>query len=129
LFYQVETLIFGQAVERALAPERVIVGCRDPKAALPEPYSTYLKAFDCPILPMRYESAELSKISINVCLVASIGATNMMAELCEGIGADWSEIVPALRLDRRIGRHAYLAPGLGIAGGRSKPAGGRIGSG
>ena len=117
LFYQVETLIFGQAVERALAPERVIVGCRDPKAALPEPYSTYLKAFDCPILPMRYESAELSKISINVCLVASIGATNMMAELCEGIGADWSEIVPALRLDRRIGRHAYLAPGLGIAGG------------
>src|SRR5439155_2408215 len=33
------------------------------------------------------------------------------------IGADWGEIVPALKLDRRIGPHAYLAPGLGIAGG------------
>jgi UDPglucose 6-dehydrogenase len=42
---------------------------------------------------------------------------NTLAELCEGIGAVWSEIVPALKLDQRIGRHAYLAPGLGIAGG------------
>ncbi|MBI2316361.1 MAG: GDP-mannose dehydrogenase, partial [Betaproteobacteria bacterium] len=39
------------------------------------------------------------------------------AELCESIGAAWSEIVPALKLDRRIGQYAYLAPGLGIAGG------------
>ena len=66
---------------------------------------------------MRYESAELAKISINMCLVASIGVANMLAELCEGIGAVWSEIVPALKLDRRIGAYSYLAPGLGIAGG------------
>src|SRR5207245_1505995 len=70
-----------------------------------------------PILPMRYESAELAKISINMFLVASISTTNTLAELCERIGADWSEIVPALKLDKRIGQHAYLAPGLGIAGG------------
>jgi UDPglucose 6-dehydrogenase len=66
---------------------------------------------------MRYESAELAKISINCCLVASISVANTMAELCEKIGADWSEIVPALKLDKRIGQHAYLAPGLGLAGG------------
>ena len=66
---------------------------------------------------MRYESAELAKISINMCLVASIGVANTMAEICRHIGADWAEIVPALKLDRRIGPHAYLAPGLGIAGG------------
>ena len=29
-FYQVETLVFGQAVERAKKPERIIVGCADP---------------------------------------------------------------------------------------------------
>jgi UDPglucose 6-dehydrogenase len=29
----------------------------------------------------------------------------------------WGEIAPALKLDRRIGQYAYLAPGLGIAGG------------
>ena len=30
---------------------------------------------------------------------------------------DWGEIVPALQLDKRIGRHAYLSPGLGLSGG------------
>jgi UDPglucose 6-dehydrogenase len=117
LFYQVETLVFGRAVERALHPERFIVGCADPRRKLPERYRTLLDAFGCPILTMRYESAELAKISINFCLVASISVANTLAELSEGIGADWSEIVPALRLDRRIGEHAYLSPGLGIAGG------------
>ena len=117
LYYQVETLIFGSAVERALFPERYIVGCADPAQALPEAYDKFLKAHGCPILPMRYESAELAKISINMCLVASISTANTLAELCEKIGADWSEIVPALKLDRRIGHYSYLSPGLGIAGG------------
>ncbi len=116
-FYQVETLIVGQAVERALYPERLILGCADPQVHLPRPLADFLGAFGCPILPMRYESAELAKISINMCLVASISVANTLAELCEKIGADWAEIVPALRLDKRIGQHAYLAPGLGISGG------------
>jgi UDPglucose 6-dehydrogenase len=117
LFYQVETLVFGSAVERATKPERFIIGCADPKGPLPEPYATLLGAFDCPILPMRYESAELAKIAINCCLVASVSVANTLADLAERIGADWHEIAPALRLDRRIGAHSYLAPGLGIAGG------------
>jgi UDPglucose 6-dehydrogenase len=117
LYYQVETLIFGRAIERALFPERYIVGCAEPKASLPKDYQNFLDAYKCPILPMRYESAELAKISINMFLVASITTTNTIAELCEKIGADWSEIAPALRLDRRIGSHAYLSPGLGISGG------------
>jgi len=117
LYYQVETLIFGRAVERALRPERYIVGCADPAQPLPAPYRAFLDAHGCPVLPMRFESAELAKISINMFLVASVSTANTLAELCEEIGADWSEIVPALRLDRRIGQHAYLSPGLGIAGG------------
>ena len=117
LFYQVETLIFGRAVERALNPERFIVGCSDPRRALPTAYAELLSTFACPILPMRYESAELSKISINMFLVSSISVANTLAELCERIGADWSEMVPALKLDQRIGPYAYLSPGLGIAGG------------
>jgi UDPglucose 6-dehydrogenase len=117
VYYQVETLIFGRAVERATRPERYIVGCATPGKPLPPAFRAVLEAFDCPILPMRYESAELAKLSINFCLVASIGVANTLAELCEEIGADWSEIVPALKLDRRIGAYSYLAPGLGIAGG------------
>jgi UDPglucose 6-dehydrogenase len=117
LYYQVETLIFGRAVERTLLPERFIVGCADPEAELTAHFSRLLQAYGCPILPMRYESAELAKISINMCLVASISVANTLAELCEKIGAAWHEIVPALKLDRRIGPYSYLAPGLGIAGG------------
>jgi UDPglucose 6-dehydrogenase len=117
VFYQVETLIFGNAVERALKPERYMVGCSDPTAGFPEMYGRFLRSFGCPLLPMRYESAELCKIAINCFLVSSVSTSNMLAEICENIGADWSELVPALRLDRRIGPHAYLSPGLGIAGG------------
>jgi len=117
LYYQVETLVFGRALKCALEPERFIVGCDDPARDLPAPYAAFLQAAGCPILRMRYESAELSKIAINCCLVASVSVANTLAELCERIAADWSEIAPALKLDRRIGAHAYLAPGLGIAGG------------
>lgn len=117
LFYQVETLVFGRAVERATEPERFIVGCAEPTDPLPAPYAALLGAFKCPVLPMRYESAELAKIAINCCLVASVSVANTLAELSEGVGADWNEIVPALRLDRRIGPYSYLVPGLGIAGG------------
>jgi len=117
LYYQVETLIFGRAVERAMYPERFIVGCADPRRALPLPLAAFLGAFDCPVLAMRYESAELAKISINMCLVASVSVANTMAEICESVGADWSEIIPSLRLDKRIGQHSYIAPGLGISGG------------
>jgi UDPglucose 6-dehydrogenase len=117
LYYQVETLVFGRALERAMKPERFIVGCADPARPLPAAYAAVLGAFDCPILAMRYESAELAKIAINCCLVASVSVANTLADLSERIGADWHEIAPALRLDRRIGPHSYLNPGLGIAGG------------
>jgi UDPglucose 6-dehydrogenase len=117
VFYQVETLVFGAAVERALHPERYIIGSARPDLPLPASYRAWLDAFGCPVLVMRYESAELAKVAINLFLVSSVSTTNTLAELCEAVGADWSEIVPALRLDRRIGPHAYLSPGLGIAGG------------
>lgn len=117
LYYQVETLVFGIAVQRALEPERYMVGCAEPEADLPVAYRAFLEGFGCPILKMRYESAELAKISINCCLVASVSVANTLAALCEKIGADWSEIAPSLKLDRRIGAYSYLAPGLGIAGG------------
>jgi UDPglucose 6-dehydrogenase len=116
-YYQVETLIFGRAIERALHPERLIIGCADPTVPLPPALASYLQAFECPVLPMRYESAELCKISINMVLVAQLSCANTIAELCEKIGADYGEIAPALRLDRRIGPSAYISPGMGISGG------------
>jgi UDPglucose 6-dehydrogenase len=117
IYYQVETLIFGAAVHRAMEPERYIVGAPDSTAPLSPALARWHGAFNCPVLVMRLESAELTKIAINCFLVSSVSTTNTLAELCEKSGADWSEIAPALRLDRRIGPHAYLTPGLGISGG------------
>ena len=117
LYYQVETLIYGQALERALKPDRIIVGCAKPDEKIDNRLKCYLDSFDCPVFSMRYESAELAKISINLCLVASLSVANTMSELCEKLGADWNEIIPALKHDQRIGHYAYLRPGLGISGG------------
>lgn len=116
-YYQVETLIFGAAVQRAMEPERYIVGAAEPNAPVPARFAEWHAAFKCPVLIMRFESAELAKIAINFFLVSTVTTTNTLAEVCEAIGADWSEIAPALRLDKRIGPYAYLKPGLGIAGG------------
>lgn len=116
-YYQVETLIFGRAVERAMRPERFIVGADDPARPLPASLQAWHAAFGCPVLVMRLESAELAKIAINFFLVSNVATTNTLAEICEAIGADWNEVAPALRLDKRIGPHAYLTPGLGISGG------------
>lgn len=117
LYHQVETLVFGRALERAVEPERIIIGAGDPSMPLPACYLEFLELFDCPLIPMRYESAEVAKISINCMLAASVSATNVLAEVCDHVGADWAEVQGALRTDRRIGPHAYLSPGLGISGG------------
>ena len=117
LYYQVETLIFGEALKRALNPERIIIGCKSSKSKVNEFFINYLKKFSCPIIKMGYESAELAKISINILLASSITTTNVLARACEKVSADWHEIIPALKLDKRIGKNAYIKPGLGISGG------------
>ncbi len=117
VIYQVETLVFGAAFERARSPERIIFGTPASSDAVPGSYAELLKLFTCPTLHMSYESAELTKVAINLLLVASVSMTNTLADISEHVGADWTEIVPALRLDKRIGPHSYIVPGLGISGG------------
>lgn len=117
VYYWVETLVIGDAVARYLEPERVIVGGPDVQVG-PEPALDALVArFDCPIFRMNYESAELCKAAINFYLAASVTYANTLADLCEVTGASMAAIAPALRSDRRIGPHAYIRPGLGLAGG------------
>jgi len=117
LAYQVETLVFGNALERFLAPERFIVGLASSDYILNSAHKEFLELFECKILTMSYESAELAKISINVFLASSITSTNTLCELAEKLGADWGAIKSSLQFDRRIGEFGYVEPGLGISGG------------
>ena len=117
LYYQVETLVFGNAIGRASQPERIIIGCLNPTKETNSKLKKYLNFFKCPIIKMKYESAELAKISINMYLISSITITNLLSQICNVTGAKWSEISPSIKLDKRIGKYAYLNPGLGISGG------------
>ena len=117
LYCQVETLVFGQATKRASHPERIIVGLNNKNQKIKTIYLKYLNKFNCPILKMNYESAEITKISINILLASTVTTTNVLSQLCQDHSADWYDIIPALRLDKRIGKYAYIKPGLGISGG------------
>ncbi len=117
LIYQVETLVFGEAVNRALHPERIVIGCKEDSSSIDNDFENFLMKSNCPILKMNYESAELTKLAINLTLAAQVTTTNALAEICEEMGADWLQIKEALHLDSRIGPNAYLRPGLGLSGG------------
>ena len=115
LFYQVETLIFGKAFDRALSPDRIIIGSANKK--IPKSVANFFKKFSKNIIVTNYNSAELSKIAINLFLTSSITTTNTINELAKKINADWTDLKKILHLDKRIGKYAYLKPGLGISGG------------
>jgi UDPglucose 6-dehydrogenase len=115
-YYQMETLIFGQGLERALKPERYVIGLVDETKPLNKKYEEYLRQGNCPLLPMSFESAELTKLSVNFFLASTITATNTLAALSSKLGANWRQIAESLKLDRRIGPYAYLNAGLGIGG-------------
>lgn len=113
VYYHVETLRMKDAMERALNPDRIIIGSID--GAIDGLLLQYLRSYNCPILPMSYESAELTKIAINIYLAAQVSTTNTLFEIAEKIGADWNDIIPALQSDARIGMEAYLQPGFGLS--------------
>lgn len=113
----VETLVIGDAMKRFLEPERIIFGAEEGEKALPVVLEEVAARFQCPLIKMGFESAELTKAAINLYLASSVTFANTLADLCEASGADIDEIIPALQLDRRIGKFAYIKPGLGIAGG------------
>jgi len=116
LYYFMETLIFGRGLERAIRPDRYIVGVADTSAELPTAFQKYLEMGECPIHVMSYESAELTKLSANFVLAANITAANSLADLAQQIGANWQHIEAALRQDQRIGLKSYISAGLGIGG-------------
>ena len=117
IYYQVETLVLGKAIERASNPERIIIGCKTKKQKIHKKLKFFLDQFRCDIIKTNYVTAELIKIAINLYLISSVSLTNSLANISKKIGADWSDIQQSLRKDKRIGKHAYLTPGLGISGG------------
>jgi len=126
-----EFLREGTAVYDFFHPDRIVVGVEDPSAAeeLREIYRPILdRKFHCPVhngtcpagpkaefLVTTINSAELIKHASNSFLALKISYANVIADLCERIGADVEEVTHAMGLDPRIGTQ-FLKAGLGFGG-------------
>ena len=126
-----EFLREGTAVGDFFHPDRIVVGVEDESAAadLREIYRPILeRRFHCPVhdgsCPSDHEaaflvttinSAELIKHASNSFLALKISYANVIADLCERIGADVKEVTHAMGLDPRIGGQ-FLNAGLGFGG-------------
>ena len=115
-----EFLREGHAVKDSLTPDRIVFGVTGDSAAravqaLRRVYATPL-ASGIPGLVMDLETAELVKVAANAFLATKISFINVMAEMCEAVGADVINLAEAIGLDERIGRR-FLSPGLGFGGG------------
>ena len=126
----------GSAVDDFLHPDRILLGIEDPESEtlLRKLYAPILEnRFDCPVHPQScpqrkpvdlvltsVRSAELIKHLSNVFLGVKISYANVLADLCEKLGADVVEVTHAVGLDRRIGGR-FLDAGLGFGGSRLPP--------
>jgi UDPglucose 6-dehydrogenase len=126
-----EFLREGTAVSDFFHPDRIVVGVEDESSArdMREIYRPILeRSFQCPVhngtcppgsavdlLITTINSAELIKHASNSFLALKISYANVIADLCEKIGANVEEVTYAMGLDPRIGTQ-FLRAGLGFGG-------------
>ena len=111
-----EFLREGSAIQDFTHPDRVLVGCDDPRAkALMERLYKPLALRNAPVMFVSRESAELAKYAANAFLAMKISFINEIADLCEAVGADVQQVADAIGKDRRIG-DKFLHPGPGYGG-------------
>ncbi len=126
-----EFLREGTAVEDFLHPDRIVIGVEDQgtEAQLREIYRPLVEQnITCPVhhgncppkpaprlVVTSINSAELIKHACNSFLAVKISYANLIADICENMGADVDEVMQAMGLDPRIGPQ-FLSPGLGFGG-------------
>jgi len=108
-----EFLREGQAVRDFLEPDRIVIGCEDPEAAVR--VSDLYKGVHAPVLVTDPASAEMIKYSSNAFLATKVSFVNAIANLCEAVDADVREVAIGMGYDTRIG-FQFLHPGPGYGG-------------
>ena len=111
-----EFLREGYAVKDFLEPDRIVVGVDSEKAKeiLTEVYKPITdKGY--PLLITSPATAEIIKYASNTFLATKISFINMIADLCEKVGANVEEVAIGMGYDKRIGKE-FLRAGLGWGG-------------
>jgi UDPglucose 6-dehydrogenase len=123
-----EFLREGSAVHDSLFPDRVVVGT-DSREALEALRTLYAPIVEqsfptewdprpkvaVPFVTTDLASAEMIKYAANAFLATKISFINEVANLCELVGADVSEVAYGVGLDDRVGPR-FLSAGLGWGG-------------
>ena len=109
-----EFLREGSAVEDFLNPDRIIIGCDSTKAAkaVAELYSS----LSAETVITDTKTAEMIKYASNAFLATEISFINSIANICEKLGADVTQVSQGMKLDKRIGKKAFLNAGVGYGG-------------
>lgn len=114
IIYMVDTLKMGTASQSFLKPEQLIFGCSENNSKIIK--KTFSK-FRVKKFIFNFKEAELIKISINLYLFFSVSYANILEKMARGNGIEYSKITNVLKNDKRIGKHAYINPSLGMSGG------------
>jgi UDPglucose 6-dehydrogenase len=111
-----EFLKEGAAVQDFMKPDRVVVGVESEyaRAKLGELYAPFVRTGN-PVLFMDIASAEITKYAANAMLATRISFMNMIARLCESVGADVGQVRSGIGSDQRIGQ-SFLFAGIGYGG-------------
>jgi UDPglucose 6-dehydrogenase len=108
-----EFLREGSAVHDFLNPDRIVVGSVSQDAA--ERVASLYAKLGAPTVLTDAASAELVKYAANCFLAMKLSHINAVAELCERLGADITDVTEGMGYDRRIGQ-ACMSPGPGWGG-------------
>ena len=111
-----EFLREGAAIADFMEPDRVIIGtenerARDLMARLYRPFAIQ----GPPTVFTDRRTSELLKYASNAYLATKISFINEIADLCEAVGANVTDVAFGMGLDHRIGSK-YLSPGPGYGG-------------
>ncbi|SFQ98296.1 UDPglucose 6-dehydrogenase [Lentzea waywayandensis] len=108
-----EFLREGSAVHDFLNPDRIVVGCDQQDAA--ERVAALYARLGAPTVLTDAASAEMVKYAANCFLAMKLSYVNAVAELCERLGANITDVTEGMGYDKRIGQ-AFLNPGPGWGG-------------
>lgn len=108
-----EFLREGSAIRDTLHPDRIVIGLDNPSL---EPTMRELhRGFTENIFVTDIRSAEMIKYASNAFLATKISFINEIANICEKVGADVTEVAEGMGMDRRIGS-TFLQAGIGYGG-------------
>jgi UDPglucose 6-dehydrogenase len=120
-----EFLREGSAVYDTFNPDRIVLGSNNPKAIemMKELYAPLVERqfADDPSLPpvpvvvTDLSSAEMIKYAANAFLATKISFINEVANICDRVGADVTQVAKGIGLDSRIGSK-FLSAGIGWGG-------------